>query len=280
MDFELLFVVGNHKCGTHAIRRALQIAEVPFIPSERISVSEGLDALVQKTGRTDNKMTLVQGHPDQLQFSGDNERDFDFVSNFFNRSKLILPSRNPVSQAISWLEFARTRLLEAKKFSAEPTDKIKAFRHLWSQYTNVGDRGPSEDSLQHPFSEPIENIFKWIEVIAKNRVWLWGQSYNLFFPQWHKLKEAYDNTKRLNLGIPDLVAKRKVLIFDSQCYSNSALSELEAHLGKQFVEALKATRENVSLKSLPDLSLQEAYWVEKLMREICDFDFQIYEEAI
>lgn len=236
--------------------------------------------MVPKAGRINNEMILIQGHPDQLQFTGDNERDFDFVSNFFNRSKLILPSRNPVSLAISWLEFARTRLLEAKESSAEPTNKIKAFRYLWSQYADVGDRGPSEDSLQHPFSEPIENVFKWIEVVAKNRTWLWGQSYNLFYPQWHKLEDAYDNQKRLNLGIPDLVAKRKVLIFDSQCYSNSALAELEAHLGKQFVKALEATKENVSLKSLPTLSLQEAYWVEKLMREICDFDFQIYEQAI
>lgn len=280
MDFELLFVIGNHKCGTQAIRHALQAAEVPFIPTDRISVSEGLDAVVQKTGRINNKITVVQGHPSQIKFTGENETDFDFVNSLFNRSKLILPSRNPVTLAISWLEYSRTRLLGAKEASAEHNKNIEAFRYRLSEYANIDYRDLSPDTFQHPYSEPIENILKWIEVVAKNSAWLWGQSCNLFYPKWPKLKEAYDKQKRLNLGIADLVASRKAFIFDSQCYSTSALAELEALLGKGFVEVLKVARRNVSLKSLPNLSRQDAYWVEKAMREICDFDFQIYEQAI
>ena len=74
--------------------------------------------------------------------------------------------------------------------------------------------------------------------------------------------------------------KQKVVIFDSQAYSEQALTRLEQLLGKRFAEILKGTRKNVSMRSLGEVKLSDAFWVELALREICDFDFQIFEQAV
>jgi len=126
----------------------------------------------------------------------------------------------------------------------------------------------------------IDNVIRWIEVIAKNTVWIWGQSYNLFFPRWPELRDAFNQRRVLNLEIANLVKSKKVFIFDSQAYSEVALAKLEEVLGDRFARTLKETRQNVSIKSLDSIKLNDAYWAERALREICNFDFQIFEQAV
>ena len=73
---------------------------------------------------------------------------------------------------------------------------------------------------------------------------------------------------------------KKVFIFDSQAYSEVALAKLEEVLGDRFAKTLKETRQNVSMKSLDSIKLNDAYWAERALREICNFDFQIFEQAV
>ncbi len=278
MDFDLLFIIGNHKCGTTAVAHAISEADIDAINTEEISVVNGLDVIFSVPSKY--KQAVIHGHPDAIQWSGNPERDHKFISQLFARSQIILPSKNPLAVAISWLEYVRTRLIQAETETLMSNATLKQFIQLWSQYSGLDVRDLAESGFPHPQSEAIDNVIKWIEVIAKNTVWIWGQSYNLFFPRWPELKDAFDERRALNLEIANLVKSKKVLIFDSQAYSEVALAKLEEALGDQFARTLKETRQNVSMKSLDSMKLSDAYWAERALREICNFDFQIFEQAV
>lgn len=280
----ITFLIHNHKCGGNSIEKALIETGIKYIKTDTISIDEDSPIYRRIMDERSPEPMLIFGHPDRIRQSENSEKNAEFFRHLYWTSRVICPSRRPISLTISWLEYVRVRLINftmgrEEKYNQNP-DSVAKYRFLWEQYSGYQLEAAVANDFEHPYSSPAENVARWLRIVTDHTIYHFIQSYNLFFPINGEILAAAKNNVRRRLPLDRLIESGQFFIYDSQRYSKVAVQTLATEISPKFVDFLTLERLNISENSLGSLSEIELGNLQAEQDKVSDLDSQIYARAV